>query len=60
MTKGWKRKANRELWSQLDEVTGKMHRIAWRWVQGHAGDPENERAHELAQNEIERVKRGPP
>lgn len=38
---------NAELWQQLDEAT-RRHDIDWRWVRGHAGDPENERADELA------------
>ena len=34
-------------WQRLDEAT-KRHQIAWHWVKGHAGDPMNERADELA------------
>lgn len=50
--KGWKTAAkkpvkNEELWRQLDEAAAK-HDIEWKWVKGHAGDPGNERADELA------------
>ena len=38
---------NAELWQELLEAT-KPHRITWRWVKGHAGHPENERADKLA------------
>jgi ribonuclease HI len=38
---------NDDLWRRLDEVT-QRHEIDWRWVRGHAGDPMNERADELA------------
>ena len=38
---------NAELWQELDRLAG-MHAIEWRWVKGHAGDPGNERADELA------------
>lgn len=49
---GWKtadRKPvkNVELWQQLDEARLR-HEIEWKWVRGHAGHPENERADELA------------
>ena len=38
---------NADLWQQLDaEVT--RHRVSWRWVRGHAGDVNNERADVLA------------
>jgi ribonuclease HI len=38
---------NAELWQMLEqEVT--RHRVSWRWVRGHAGDPNNERADQLA------------
>ncbi|MEH6630015.1 MAG: ribonuclease HI [Halopseudomonas aestusnigri] len=38
---------NVELWKQLVEAL-KIHDVEWRWVKGHAGHPENERADELA------------
>ncbi len=38
---------NAELWQELDRLAG-MHAIEWRWIKGHAGDPGNERADELA------------
>ena len=49
---GWKtadRKPvkNAELWQELLDAA-KPHRIDWRWVKGHAGHPENDRADKLA------------
>jgi len=49
---GWKTAArqpvkNAELWQELVEACAR-HRIDWRWVKGHAGHPENERADKLA------------
>lgn len=49
---GWKNAAkkpvkNADLWRQI-ETLGEEHSIDWRWVKGHAGHPENERADELA------------
>jgi ribonuclease HI len=52
--KGWKTAAkqpvkNVDLWQQLDQLVANAgHRIDWRWVKGHAGDPGNERADALA------------
>ncbi len=52
--KGWKTAAkqpvkNADLWQHLDAlVSGGGHKIEWKWVKGHAGDPGNERADALA------------
>ncbi|WP_242415653.1 ribonuclease HI [Sphingomonas panni] len=49
---GWKTAAkqpvkNAELWQAL-LAAAKPHRIEWKWVKGHAGHPDNERADKLA------------
>ncbi len=55
--KGWKRNGwknaakkpvkNRDLWERLDALA-EERTVDWRWVKGHNGHPENERADELA------------
>jgi len=50
--KGWKTAANKpvkneDLWKRLDSAVAR-HTVTWKWVKGHAGHPENERADELA------------
>jgi ribonuclease HI len=42
---------NAELWQRLDAARA-QHEIEWLWVKGHAGDPENERADELAREGV--------
>ena len=54
---GWKRNGwrtadkkpvkNAELWQRLDSAAAR-HTVTWKWVKGHAGHPENERADALA------------
>ncbi len=60
--KGWKT-ANRkpvknvDLWQRLDAALAR-HDVEWRWIRGHTGHPENERADELARQGIEEFARG--
>ena len=54
---GWKtanKKAvkNKELWINLD-ILAQEHTITWKWIKGHSGHPENERADWLANQAIE-------
>lgn len=54
---GWKTAAkkpvkNEDLWRRLDEALAD-HEIDFRWVKGHSGHPENERADELARKGAE-------
>ncbi len=42
---------NLDLWKRLDQLAA-LHRVEWRWVKGHAGHPENERADRLAHRGI--------
>lgn len=49
---GWKTAAkkpvkNAELWQRLDAAQAR-HQVTWKWIKGHAGHAENERADELA------------
>lgn len=49
---GWKTAAkkpvkNVDLWQRLDAAQVR-HTVTWKWVKGHAGHAENERADELA------------
>ena len=52
--KGWRTAAkqpvkNVDLWQALDALVNQGgHKIDWRWVRGHNGDPGNERADGLA------------
>ena len=48
---------NEDLWRLLDAAAAR-HRVEWRWVKGHAGDPGNERADALANRGVESVRRG--
>ena len=53
-TNGWKTAdkkpvKNEDLWRTLDEAVN-GHDVHWRWVRGHAGHPENERADALARS----------
>ena len=38
---------NEDLWRELDAACIR-HQVEWRWVRGHAGHPDNERADQLA------------
>ncbi|MHB8427655.1 MAG: ribonuclease HI [Acidiferrobacterales bacterium] len=61
---GWKRRGwktsdkkpvkNQDLWERL-EAASHMHRIHWKWIKGHSGHPENERADQLANRAIDEM-----
>ena len=58
---GWKRNGwrtaarepvkNEDLWRRLDALAA-AHDVEWLWVRGHAGDPGNEQADQLARAAI--------
>ena len=56
-TSGGSAVKNRDLWERLHAAT-QRHRIEWRWVKGHSGDPDNERVDVLARDEAIRFKQG--
>lgn len=43
---------NEDLWRRLD-LARAHHRVQWKWVKGHAGDPLNERVDALARRGLE-------
>lgn len=47
MLKDWKRSANLDLWSEIDNLIS-VRSVGWEWVRGHNGHPDNERADRLA------------
>ncbi len=57
---GWRTAArkpvkNAELWQRLDAaLTG--HEVEWRWIRGHSGHAENERADTLARAAAEQAR----
>ncbi len=60
--RGWKTAGgdpvkNRDLWERL-HAASQRHEIDWRWVKGHAGDPDNERVDVLARDEAVRQRAG--
>ena len=55
-TNGWKTAKkqpvkNKDLWIALDKLVS-THNITWKWIKGHSGHPENERADQLANEAI--------
>jgi ribonuclease HI len=57
---GWKTAAkkpvkNVDLWQRLEKAL-ERHDVAWHWVKGHAGHPENERADALARAGVDSVR----
>ena len=42
---------NQDLWQRLEQALAR-HRVEWRWVRGHSGDPDNERADQLARRAL--------
>lgn len=57
--RGWKTAdkkpvKNVDLWQALVEEMAR-HRVTWRWVKGHSGHVENERADQLANRGVDEV-----
>jgi ribonuclease HI len=58
--RGWKTAGgdpvkNRDLWERL-QAAASRHKVDWRWVKGHAGDPDNERVDQLARAQALMIK----
>lgn len=53
-TAGKKPVKNQDLWMRLEAATHK-HQIHWKWIKGHSGHEENERADQLANRGIDEL-----
>ena len=60
INKGWKKKANQDLWKQMDALLSqtRMHGNDYKftWIKGHAGHQGNERADQLANSAATRLR----
>jgi ribonuclease HI len=58
-TSGWQKKANRDLWKDMDSeifyLINRHNVFVWEWIKGHAGHAENERCDELARTAAGRI-----
>lgn len=56
---GWMTNAgpvkNQDLWQELIPLVA-AHEVTWKWVKGHSGDPDNDRADAIAQAQAEALK----
>ena len=57
--RGWKTAArkpvkNVDLWQRLEQALN-GHRLHWKWIKGHSGHPENERADQLANRAVDEL-----
>ena len=63
---GWKQRGwrtadkkpvkNVELWQRLEALAA-QHDVSWHWVRGHDGNPDNERADQLANRGVDSILR---
>ena len=57
--RGWKTAdkkpvKNIDLWQRLEQAID-SHQLHWKWIRGHSGHPENERADQLANRAIDEM-----
>jgi len=64
LIQGWKRKANLDLWKEIDTLlggdlfAGESLNIKWIWVKGHASNKYNNLADQLAVEASKKVQKG--
>ncbi len=56
LTEGWKRKANLDLWEELDQLNEELE-VDYQWVRGHNKNRWNEECDKIACAEAEKISR---
>lgn len=56
MNKGWKRKANLDLWEEVDRMRAWLN-IEWTWIKAHADNHHNNQVDALAFKEAQKQKK---
>jgi cyclic pyranopterin phosphate synthase len=51
MSRGWERKANRDLWEQIDKVAA-ARRVKWEWIDQNINNDYQKEAHNLATGQV--------
>lgn len=54
LNQGWKRKANTDLWAELDRLRAWLN-IDWKWIKAHATDKNNNLVDKIAQSEARKL-----
>ncbi|MBP7058510.1 ribonuclease HI [Candidatus Gracilibacteria bacterium] len=56
LNEGWKRKANKDLWEELDSLNEEL-KVEYVWVRGHNKNKWNEECDRIAQLEADKIAR---
>jgi ribonuclease HI len=59
LTRGWKRKANLDLWEELDNLNEELS-VEYVWVKGHAQNKWNNECDKIAQKEATKANKASP
>ena len=57
MRQGWKKKANTDLWAEMDKLRAWLD-IDWKWIKGHNNHHYNDLADELAVAAAKKIQNG--
>lgn len=56
LTKGWKKKANTDIWAKIDKLRAWLN-VEWTWVKAHHTDKYNNLVDKLAFSEAQKFKK---
>jgi len=59
MSQGWQRRANRDLWEQLDEAVS-QRKVGWQWMERNTTNSFHQEAHNLATSLASQIEKPQP